>query len=188
MKNNKIFSNVKNFKETFSNRIVETYGRSVEQSHRYERYIVLGTMIRDLASVAWKNTKEKVQQNEQREMVYFSMEFLLGKMMLNNMKNLGVYDIIKQGLNELNIDLEELMALEADAGLGNGGLGRLAACFMDSLASLNYPGHGNTIRYQYGFFKQKFINGKQKETPDNWLALDYPFEIKKPKHAVTVKF
>ena len=183
-----IFSNVNNFKETFSTRIIETYGRSVEQSHRYERYIVLGTMIRDLASVAWKNTKEKVQQNEQREMVYFSMEFLLGRMMLNNMKNLGVYEIVKDGLKELNIDLDDLIQLEADAGLGNGGLGRLAACFMDSLASLNYPGHGNTIRYRYGFFKQKLINGKQKEIPDNWLALDYPFEIKKAKHAVTVKF
>ena len=188
MKNNKIFSNVKNFKETFSNRIVETYGRSVEESHRFEKYYVLGTMIRDLASVAWKDTKQRVQKNQQREMVYFSMEFLLGKMMLNNIKNLGVYDTVKQGLKELDIDLNDLLSLEADAGLGNGGLGRLAACFMDSLASLNYPGHGNTIRYKYGFFRQKLLNNKQIEIPDNWLQLDYPFEIKKAKHAVTVKF
>ena len=95
---------------------------------------------------------------------------------------------IKDGLYELDIDLNELLALESDAGLGNGGLGRLAACFMDSLASLNYPGHGNTIRYKYGFFRQKLLNGKQIEIPDNWLQLDYPFEIKKAKHAVTVKF
>ena len=188
MKNNKVFSNVKNFKETFANRIVETYGRSVEESHRFEKYYVLGTMIRDLASVSWKETKERVQKKQQREMVYFSMEFLLGKMMLNNIKNLGVYDTVNQGLKELNIDLNELLTLEADAGLGNGGLGRLAACFMDSLASLNYPGHGNTIRYKYGFFRQKILNGKQIEIPDNWLQLDYPFEIKKAKHAVTVKF
>ena len=183
-----VFSNVESFKESFSTRIVETYGRSVEESHKFEKYNVLGTMIRDHASVAWKETKEKVQRNEQREMVYFSMEFLLGKMMLNNIKNLGVYDIVQQGLQEMNIDLNELLALEADAGLGNGGLGRLAACFMDSLASLQYPGHGNTIRYKYGFFKQKIVNNKQKEIPDNWLKLEYPFEIKKPKHAVTVKF
>ena len=183
-----IFSDVKTFKETFKTRIIETYGRSVEQSHRFEKYIVLGTMIRDFASVAWKQTKEKIQENQQREMVYFSMEFLLGKMMLNNLKNLGIYSTVKNGLEELNIDLNELMDLESDAGLGNGGLGRLAACFMDSLASLNYPGHGNTIRYQYGFFKQKIINNRQIEIPDNWLKLDYPFEIKKPKHAVTVKF
>ena len=183
-----IFSNTETFKKYFSRRIVETYGRSVEQSHKFEKYIVLGTMVRDYASIAWKETKEKVQRNEQREMVYFSMEFLLGKMMLNNIKNLGLYDIIKDGLNELDIDLNELLALESDAGLGNGGLGRLAACFMDSLASLNYPGHGNTIRYKYGFFRQKIVNGKQKEIPDNWLKLDYPFEIKKAKHAVTVKF
>lgn len=185
---NNLFTNVDTFKKAFEERIIETYGRSVEQSHRFEKYIVLGTMIRDYASIAWKNTKEKIHENQQREMVYFSMEFLLGKMMLNNIKNLGIYDIIKDGLNDLNIDLNELMALEADAGLGNGGLGRLAACFMDSLASLNYPGHGNTIRYRYGFFKQKFANNKQIEIPDNWLQLDYPFEIKKPKHAVTVKF
>lgn len=184
----RIFSNVNNFKETFSNRIVETYGRSVEESHRFEKYFVLGEMIRDYASVAWKETKERVQAKQQREMVYFSMEFLLGKMMLNNIKNLGVYDVINQGLKELNIDLQDLLSLESDAGLGNGGLGRLAACFMDSLASLNYPGHGNTIRYKYGFFKQKIVNGKQREIPDNWLQLDYPFEIKKAKHAVTVKF
>ena len=184
----RIFSNVNSFKETFSNRIVETYGRSVEESHRFEKYFVLGEMIRDYASVAWKETKERVQAKQQREMVYFSMEFLLGKMMLNNIKNLGVYDVINQGLKELNIDLQDLLSLESDAGLGNGGLGRLAACFMDSLASLNYPGHGNTIRYKYGFFKQKIVNGKQREIPDNWLQLDYPFEIKKAKHAVTVKF
>lgn len=183
-----LFTDIDTFKKAFEARIIETYGRSIEESHRFEKYIVLGTMIRDYASIAWKNTKEKVLENKQREMVYFSMEFLLGKMMLNNIKNLGIYDIINDGLNELNIDLNELMALEADAGLGNGGLGRLAACFMDSLASLNYPGHGNTIRYRYGFFKQKFVNNKQIEIPDNWLQLDYPFEIKKPKHAVTVKF
>ena len=117
MKNNKIFSNVKNFKETFSNRIVETYGRSVEESHRFEKYYVLGTMIRDLASVAWKDTKQRVQKKQQREMVYFSMEFLLGKMMLNNIKNLGVYDTVKQGLKELDIDLNDLLSLEGDEGL-----------------------------------------------------------------------
>lgn len=186
--NNNVFANVNTFKDAFKIKIEETYGRSVEQSHRYEKYLVLGTMIRDYASIAWKNTKELVQKNEQKEMIYFSMEFLLGKMMLNNIKNLKIYDVINQGLKEMNIDLNEILNLEADAGLGNGGLGRLAACFMDSLASLNYPGHGNTIRYRYGFFKQKIVNNKQIEIPDNWLQIGYPFEIKKAKHAVTVKF
>lgn len=185
---NNAFANVNVFKDTFKIKLEETYGRSVEQCHKYEKYLVLGTMIRDFASIAWKNTKELVQNQEQREMVYFSMEFLLGKMMLNNMKNLKIYDVVEQGFKEMNIDLKEILNLEADAGLGNGGLGRLAACFMDSLASLNYPGHGNTIRYRYGFFKQKIVNNKQIEIPDNWLKIGYPFEIKKAKHAVTVKF
>ncbi|MCI5746075.1 MAG: glycogen/starch/alpha-glucan phosphorylase, partial [Erysipelotrichaceae bacterium] len=188
MTSNNIFSDVETFKSAFSTKVVEKFGRDVNQSHKFEKYIVLGTMIRDYASITWKETKEKVQNKKQREMVYFSMEFLLGKMMKNNLKNLGIYDIINQGLKELNIDLNELLELESDAGLGNGGLGRLAACFMDSLASLSYPGHGNTIRYKYGFFKQKIVNNKQIEIPDNWLKLDYPFEIKKAKHAVTVKF
>jgi len=182
------FNNVKTFKEEFSNRIVESFGRSVEESHRYEKYMVLGQMIRDYASVAWKETKERIVKKQAREVVYFSMEFLLGRMMVNNMKNLGIYDVINDGLKELNISLNELVELEADAGLGNGGLGRLSACFMDSAASLGYPVHGNTIRYQYGFFKQKIVNNKQIEIPDNWLRLGYPFEIRKAKHAVTVKF
>lgn len=183
-----MFDNVNSFKENFSKRIVETYGRSVEQSHKFEKYNVLGEMIRDYASVTWKATKEKIFENQQREMVYFSMEFLLGRMMKNNLMNLGIYDVAKEGLKQLNISLDDLMNLEVDAGLGNGGLGRLAACFMDSLASLGYPGHGNTIRYQYGFFQQKIVNNKQIEIPDNWLKLGYPFEIRKPKHAVLVKF
>ena len=152
-----MFSTVDNFKDTFKQRIVEYYGRSVEQSHKFEKYNVLGKMIRDYASVAWKETKEKTYNNKQREMVYFSMEFLLGRMMKNNLMNLKIYDIVKQGLNDLDISLDELLNLEVDAGLGNGGLGRLAACFMDSIASLGYPGHGNTIRYQYGFFQQKIV-------------------------------
>lgn len=183
-----MFENKEVFKETFERRIAEKYGRSVAESHRFERYAVLGGMIRDYASITWKATKEKISRKEQKQMVYFSMEFLLGKMMLNNLKNLNVYDIAKEGLASLQIELDDLLKLEADAGLGNGGLGRLAACFMDSLASLNLPGHGNTIRYKYGFFRQKIVNNKQIEIPDNWLKLDNPWEIRKPKHAVTVRF
>jgi starch phosphorylase len=116
------------------------------------------------------------------------MEFLIGRLLVNNMQNLGIYNVARDGLKELGIDINKLEDQESDAGLGNGGLGRLAACFLDSIASLGYPGHGNCIRYEYGFFKQKIVDGQQVEVPDQWLANPYVWEIKKPKHAVEVKF
>ena len=116
------------------------------------------------------------------------MEFLIGRLLVNNMMNLGIYNVAKEGLKDLGIDIHDLEDQETDAGLGNGGLGRLAACFLDSIASLGYPGHGNCIRYEYGFFKQKIIDGKQVEVPDQWLNSGNVWEIKKPKHAVNVKF
>src|SRR5690554_1275725 len=111
------------------------------------------------------------------------MEFLIGRLLTSNLMNLGIYDIVNEGLNELSININELEDLESDAGLGNGGLGRLAACFMDSLASLSLPGHGITLRYEYGLFQQKIVNGYQVEVPDQWLRLGNVWEIRKPKHA-----
>jgi len=183
-----MFENKENFKKAFERRIIEKYGRSVQESHISERFDVLGNMVRDYASINWKATKEKTLQNQSRQMVYFSMEFLLGKMMNNNLRNLHIYDVAKEGLKDFDIDIQDLINLEPDAGLGNGGLGRLAACFMDSLTSLNLPGHGNCIRYQYGFFRQKIENNKQIEIPDQWLNYGNVWEIRKPKHAVNVKF
>lgn len=184
----RMFENKENFKKAFERRIIEKYGRSVQESHISERFDVLGNMVRDYASINWKATKEKTLQNQSRQMVYFSMEFLLGKMMNNNLRNLHIYDVAKEGLKDFDIDIQDLINLEPDAGLGNGGLGRLAACFMDSLTSLNLPGHGNCIRYQYGFFRQKIENNKQIEIPDQWLNYGNVWEIRKPKHAVNVKF
>ena len=183
-----MFRNKETFKKEFEKRIVEKYGRGVKDSHITEKYDVLGTMVRDYASINWKRTKEEVAKNTQKQMVYFSLEFLIGRLLVNNMQNLGIYEVAKKGLKELDIDIHELEAKESDAGLGNGGLGRLAACFMDSIASLGLPGHGNTIRYEYGFFRQKIENGKQVEVPDQWLTLGNVWEIRKPKHAVEVKF
>ena len=183
-----MFTNKQEFIQEFTSRMAEKYGRSVEQSHRTERFLLLGEMIRDYASVNWKESKELIAKNEQRQMYYFSMEFLIGRLLTNNMMNLSIYDIVKDGLNDMNIDINELEELESDAGLGNGGLGRLAACFLDSLASLSLPGHGNCIRYEYGLFKQKIVDGKQVEVPDMWLRYGNPWEVRKPKHAVDVKF
>ena len=176
------------FKRDFTQRVIENYGRSVAEAHRTERYIVLGEMVRDYASIHWKNTKEEVAHLEAKQMVYFSMEFLIGRLLTNNLMNLGIYDVVKEGLKELDIDLNQLEDMEADAGLGNGGLGRLAACFMDSLASMSFPGHGNCIRYEYGLFKQKIVDGYQVEVPDQWLRWGNVWEVRKPKHAVEVKF
>jgi glycogen phosphorylase len=150
--------------------------------------MVLGEMVRDYASIHWKNTKEEVAQLEAKQLVYFSMEFLIGRLLTNNLMNLGIYDVVKEGLKELDIDLNQLEDMESDAGLGNGGLGRLAACFMDSLSSMSLPGHGNCIRYEYGLFKQKIVDGYQVEVPDQWLRLGNVWEVRKPKHTVEVKF
>ncbi|MGB4985251.1 MAG: glycogen/starch/alpha-glucan phosphorylase [Erysipelotrichaceae bacterium] len=183
-----MFSNKKEFVADFTTRIVEKYGRSIAQSHITERYMVLGEMVRDYASINWKATKEQIAKNEQKQMFYFSMEFLIGRLLTNNMMNLGIYDVVSEGLSDLGIDINELEDMESDAGLGNGGLGRLAACFMDSLSSLNYAGNGNCIRYDYGLFKQKIVDGYQVEVPDQWLKLGNIWEVRKPKHAVSVKF
>ena len=123
-----------------------------------------------------------------KQCIYFSMEFLIGRLMKSNLENLGVRDLVKDGFADYGIRLEDLEEQEPDAGLGNGGLGRLAACFLDSAASLGLPMHGNTIRYEYGFFRQKFVNGRQMELPDEWLSNGFVFEVRKPKHAVEVEF
>ncbi len=183
-----MFKDKHDFKRDFTQRVVETYGRSVAQSHRTERYMVLGDMVRDYASIHWKESKEEVATIGAKQMYYFSMEFLIGRLLTNNLMNLGIYDVVREGLNELGIDLNELENLESDAGLGNGGLGRLAACFLDSLASLSLPGHGICLRYEYGLFRQKIVNGYQVEVPDQWLQLGNIWEVRKPKHAVDVKF
>lgn len=185
---NNEFKNKVEFKEEFKNRMIGHYGRSIEQAHITEKYMVLGEMVRDYASVHWKESKDAVSETQEKQMYYFSMEFLMGRLLTNNLMNLGIYDIVKDGLQDLGVDLNALEDLESDAGLGNGGLGRLAACFLDSLASLNLAGNGNCIRYEYGLFKQQIVNNEQVEVPDQWLSLGNVWEVRKPKHAVDVKF
>lgn len=183
-----MFRNKEEFKEQFTQRILENYGRPLKEAHVTEKFMVLEKMIRDQASVNWSSSKEHIQEANQKQMIYFSMEFLIGRLLVNNLMNLGLYDLVKEGLSDLNINIHELEELEMDPGLGNGGLGRLAACFLDSLASLSLPGHGNTLRYQYGLFKQKMVDGYQTEIPDQWMKLGNMWEIRKPKHAVDIRF
>ncbi len=183
-----MFLNKEDFQLEFSRRVVEQYGRTVGEAHITEKFMVLETMVRDYASVNWSETKQQIAKKQQKQMHYFSMEFLMGRLLTNNLMNLGIYDVVKEGLAEFDININELEELESDPGLGNGGLGRLAACFLDSLASLELAGHGNTIRYEYGLFKQKIENGYQVEVPDQWMKLGNMWEVRKPKHAVEVKF
>ena len=182
-----MFENKKSFKEEYARRLLETYGVTVENSHITERYAILGEMVRDYANVDWGRTHDKTIK-KQRTLIYFSMEFLIGRLLVNNLQNMGIYEIVKDGLADYGINIHELEEQESDAGLGNGGLGRLAACFLDSIASLGYVGHGNCIRYGYGFFRQRIIKGKQVELPDQWLTNGNAWEIRKPKYAVEVKF
>ena len=183
-----IFQNKEVFKNEFEKRLAVIYGNNVQTSDITERFNILGGMVRDYASPDWRSTRDAIQKNEQRQLIYFSMEFLIGRLLVNNMMYLGIYQVAKEGLEELGLNIHELEETESDAGLGNGGLGRLAACFLDSIASLGYPGSGNCIRYEYGFFKQKITQGHQTEVPDQWLSNGNVWEIRKPKHAVEVKF
>jgi len=183
-----MFKNKQEFKTNFLERLESKFGRTAQDSHITERYEIIGHMIRDYAGQNMKKLRTTDNKKHPRQLIYFSMEFLIGKLMLNNLQNLGIFELVEEGLKDLNLSLQELIDLETDAGLGNGGLGRLAACFLDSIASLGYPGHGNTIRYDYGFFKQKIVNGKQVEVPDIWLKNGNVWEVKNYKHAVDVKF
>ncbi len=183
-----MFNNKERFKAEFTKRAVEQYGRGVDEIHISEKYLILGDMVKDYASFHWKESKEVCTREAKKQLTYLSMEFLIGRLLTNNLINLGIYNIAKDGLKELNIDIAELENIESDAGLGNGGLGRLAACFLDSLVTLDYPAHGNTLRYDFGFFKQKIIDNKQVEVPDQWMRYTNVWETYKPKHAVEVKF
>lgn len=183
-----MFENKSEFKKEYERRLLETYGVSVKESHISEKYTILGEMVRDYANVDWSKTRRESTKKDEKTLIYFSMEFLIGRLLVNNLQNMGIYEVVKDGLADLGINLHELEEKESDAGLGNGGLGRLAACFLDSIASLGYLGHGNCIRYQYGFFKQKIVDGKQRELPDQWLTNGNVWEIRRPKYEAEIKF
>ena len=185
---NNCFDSKKHFIEAYKETLVSMYGRDFEETYPEERFLALGNMIRDLASENWKETKHAVHKSETKQLYYFSMEFLMGRLLTNNLRNLGLYDLVKEGLGDLGVDIDELEEQESDAGLGNGGLGRLAACFMDSLASLDLAGNGNCIRYRYGLFKQKIENNEQVEVPDCWLKNGNVWEVWRPHHSVKVNF
>ncbi|MFY9113710.1 MAG: glycogen/starch/alpha-glucan phosphorylase, partial [Dethiobacteria bacterium] len=151
-------------------------------------YQVLGTMVRESVMEKWSATTARYHEQGAKQVYYLSMEFLLGRLLESNLINLRILELCREGLHELGIDLDDIIVEEPDAGLGNGGLGRLAACFLDSLASLGLPGHGCGIRYKYGLFEQKIIDGYQIELPENWLKEGNVWEIRRAEETVEVKF
>ncbi|AJA48231.1 glycogen phosphorylase [Clostridium pasteurianum DSM 525 = ATCC 6013] len=175
-------------KNDFKKKLMNLYSEDITESSKLHLYLALGSLVREYASEKWMKTNEQYYKKQVKQVYYFSMEFLIGRLLGSNLLNLGITDLCREALKDLGINLSELEEIENDAGLGNGGLGRLAACFLDSMASLEIPGHGCGIRYDYGLFEQKIINGYQVEIPDNWLRQGNVWEVRKEDKAVIVKF
>ncbi len=183
-----MFSDPNDFKEVFLKKLEMMYGKTFPESTTQDQFFTLGNLIREYISMNWIQTNEQYRFTKQKQVYYLSIEFLLGRLLRQNLMNLGIYDIVEKGLRDLGIDLAEIEEVEHDAGLGNGGLGRLAACFLDSLASLNLPGHGYGIRYKHGLFEQKIVNGFQMELPEQWLRHGHVWEVRKSDLTVEVPF
>ncbi len=175
-------------KDSILRKLRRQYGKTLEDAHEFELYYAISRAALDYAVEKWYNTKKTYAKKQVKQMYYFSAEFLMGRFMGNNLINLQINDVIKETLNELGVDINKIEDREMDAGLGNGGLGRLAACFLDSLATLALPGHGYGLRYKYGMFEQKIENGFQMEYPDDWTKYGDPWSIKRMDRVFEVKF
>lgn len=176
------------FKSNFIKKLERQTARDFKDTTALDKYFALGTSLKDLIVEDWVDNYEKHINEETKQVYYFSMEFLTGRFLLNNLINIGIYDEVDEILKEIGVDLIEIADVEKDPGLGNGGLGRLAACFLDSLASTGYAGHGCGIRYNYGLFEQRIIDGYQVEFPDKWLSNRNVWEIKREDRKVEVRF
>ena len=176
------------FKDDFKRTLLRKFPVELEEASVNELYQALGSLVKEYQAENWSKTQKKYKKYKEKQIYYFSIEFLLGRLLSSNLINLGIRDIARESLAELGIDLLKIEQVEADPGLGNGGLGRLAACFMDSMASIGMPGSGMGIRYKYGLFRQQFVNGYQVELPENWLREGNVWEYRRTDEALTVKF
>ena len=179
-------------KETFVKNVKDSvktlFRKTLEEATQQEIFQAVSYVTKDVIIDQWLATQKTMDETDPKTLYYMSMEFLVGRALGNNLINLTAYDQVKEALEELGLDLNVIEDQERDPALGNGGLGRLAACFMESLSSLGYPAYGCGIRYRYGMFRQKIKDGYQTEVPDNWLKNGYPFELRRPEHSCTVKF
>ncbi|MBQ8231629.1 MAG: glycogen/starch/alpha-glucan phosphorylase [Lachnospiraceae bacterium] len=176
------------FKRSVLYNVKTLYRKTLEEASAQQIFQAVSYAIKDQIVENWMETQKAYEKEDPKMVYYMSMEFLMGRALGNNMINLQAYDDVKDALEELGLDLNVVEDQEPDAALGNGGLGRLAACFLDSLATLGYPAYGCGIRYRYGMFKQEIRDGYQVEVPDNWLVDGNPFELRRPEYAKTVKF
>ncbi|WP_036242365.1 glycogen/starch/alpha-glucan phosphorylase [Megasphaera vaginalis (ex Srinivasan et al. 2021)] len=176
------------FKSAFTKKAGILYDKELHDLTRSEVYQIIAYMVRDLVSDNWIRTNKAYVEKKTKQIYYFSIEFLLGRLLESNLIGVDGEAVCREGLRDLGWELADILPEERDPGLGNGGLGRLAACFIDSLAALQMPGHGCSLRYQYGLFKQKMVDDYQVELPDNWLVNGFPWEVKRADKAVHVAF
>ena len=176
------------FKKSVSDNVKNLYRKTLTEASRQEIFQAVSYTVKDVIIDQWIATQHVLDRDDPKILYYMSMEFLMGRALGNNLINLTCYNEVKEALAEMGVDLNLIEDEEPDPALGNGGLGRLAACFMESLATLGYPAYGCGIRYHYGMFRQKIKDGFQIEEPDDWLKNGYPFELKRPEHSYEVKF
>lgn len=178
----------KQFKQDFEKRLSTKFAIDIEKAGPQEKLAALSSVVKAYYSKIWQEDNEYKYESKKKQAYYFSVEFLPGKMLKSNLLNLGILDTVREGLADLGIELDSIARLEPDMAIGNGGLGRLASCFMDSAASTGIPLNGNGIRYSYGLFKQKIVDGYQVELPDAWLSNGNPWEVRRSDKAFEVTF
>ena len=176
------------FKKEVTNNVKTLFRRTVDEATPQQLFQAVSYAVKEVIIDDWLATQKKYDEDDPKMVYYMSMEFLMGRALGNNLINMTAYTEVKEALDEMGIDLNAIEDEEPDPALGNGGLGRLAACFLDSLATLNYCAYGCGIRYRYGMFKQEIRDGYQVEAPDNWLKNGYPFELRRPEYAKEVHF
>ncbi|MEJ2424377.1 MAG: glycogen/starch/alpha-glucan phosphorylase [Candidatus Thiodiazotropha sp.] len=181
-------SDPKAVQRSLSNHLVYTIGKDPFTATDHDWMMAFSYVVRDRLIERWMETQRSYYKHDAKRVYYLSMEFLIGRSLINSLLNMEIYDASTEALHKLGIELERLRNLEHDAALGNGGLGRLAACFLDSMASLNIPGYGYGIRFEYGMFRQMIENGQQVEKPENWLTHQNPWEFARPEVSYRVRF
>lgn len=185
---NKIFDNKQEFIELYRDAVMSISGKSVEAASDLDRFNALAKLVAEKARTVATKSDARATAEGKKRVYYFSIEFLIGRLLDNYLLNFGVRDMVAEALDDMGFDLSVIENQEPDPALGNGGLGRLAACFLDSMAAEGIAGYGNGMRYRYGLFKQEIVNGSQVEATDEWLTHGYPWEVRRQDKAVTIKF